>query len=240
MYANFILSQSRSLGAIVLNNMRKFAILLIMFAFLPSVSLAENILYIVGTVYPNDSVEINQLNIVPGIPTRYILPGNYRIDLRSEGGQLIASRNISVKFFLYADPPIPVNQSIVMMRVPYNPKMKTLEVYHGENKIYSLDIELCNYDSLCQSLQENLISCPSDCPPNQKDGLCLNRPDGLCDPDCFEGVDPDCNKAPDNARSNKPPISAYIVLGTTAIIAGILIIWNIRKLKRYKTQKVRN
>ena len=42
-------------------------------------------------------------------------------------------------------------------------------------------------------LTENHISCPGDCRSGYRDGLCDERKDGRCDPDCLEVEDFDCH-----------------------------------------------
>lgn len=51
----------------------------------------------------------------------------------------------------------------------------------------------CNENGACElNLGENSITCPEDCPPGSRDGLCNSIEEGICDPDCPLGVDPDC------------------------------------------------
>jgi hypothetical protein len=49
---------------------------------------------------------------------------------------------------------------------------------------------LCG-DGICDET-ENYANCPNECPSGGKDNYCDAIKDGLCDPDCLQGLDPDC------------------------------------------------
>ncbi len=52
---------------------------------------------------------------------------------------------------------------------------------------------LCNANGVCEpQIGENYLTCPQDCQPWAKDGICNPARDGHCDPDCAPGVDLDC------------------------------------------------
>ncbi|MEA3254930.1 MAG: hypothetical protein U9Q22_03740 [Candidatus Altiarchaeota archaeon] len=51
----------------------------------------------------------------------------------------------------------------------------------------------CNRNNICEIEEdENALTCPEDCSPDERDDLCNPLNDGVCDPDCREGKDPDC------------------------------------------------
>lgn len=53
----------------------------------------------------------------------------------------------------------------------------------------------CNSNGICEpNFGENYLTCPSDCQPWAKDGICNPARDGHCDPDCAPGIDLDCLK----------------------------------------------
>ena len=69
----------------------------------------------------------------------------------------------------------------------------------------------CNADGTCETeLDENALTCPQDCKPDQKDKLCDPLADGICDPDCTSGEDPDCvnvTTSTQAAGTTMPPLS---------------------------------
>ncbi|MCG2718054.1 MAG: PKD domain-containing protein [Nanoarchaeota archaeon] len=79
----------------------------------------------------------------------------------------------------------------INFRIPYSLSMYELRLYHGDNIIFSRILNFCNNNGVCDS-SENFESCPSDCPLDQNDVICIADEDGFCDPDCGEGIDPDC------------------------------------------------
>jgi hypothetical protein len=81
------------------------------------------------------------------------------------------------------------------LRVPYDEKVRTLEVYHAGTPVYSSALDFCNNNGTCDTAETNL-TCPKDCRKDRPDGICQKDLDGTCDPDCLPGVDPDCAGTP--------------------------------------------
>lgn len=75
-------------------------------------------------------------------------------------------------------------------------KIGATKVYTPTGKIQSNSLTVlvkCNQNGICETDEdENAITCPEDCSPRKRDELCNPLDDGICDPDCKEGVDPDC------------------------------------------------
>jgi len=51
---------------------------------------------------------------------------------------------------------------------------------------------ICNNNGECDD-GENFLSCEQDCPLEEEDNYCLPVSEGVCDPDCIEGLDEDCS-----------------------------------------------
>jgi hypothetical protein len=194
---------------------------------MPNIALAENILHIELTIYPNETAILNEMTLSEGIETRFLNPGEYEIDMLGQDNLSLYSRNFSVNFFILSDPPMPANKSELTLKIPYDPEMNILEVYKGDKLILSKEINLCNNNRLCETDYENFLSCPKDCPLDKNDSYCLNKSDGICDPDCFEGVDPDCNLSSSTSNQISHIYPALIVLIVLAL--GIIIIQKRRK-----------
>lgn len=79
--------------------------------------------------------------------------------------------------------------------LPFYDSSQVIKVYYKKDLILetSLSNYICDQDGKCDE-NEDFLSCPSDCPSGEEDGLCDRQKDGKCDPDCIEefGLDIDC------------------------------------------------
>ena len=152
---------------------------------------AEKVLSVSFIISRNDSVQLKSLFLEDAYATKYISPGEYRIQITDNSRELY-SIPLNVVFFLMSDPPASMDSVSVELRIPYLQEMRHLILYKKETKIFETDIKLCNNNGVCDIGYETGMSCPSDCSPDKKDGVCVKDTDGVCDPDCASGVDPDC------------------------------------------------
>ena len=152
---------------------------------------AEKVLSVSFIISRNDSVQLKSLFLEDAYATKYISPGEYRIQITDNSRELY-SIPLNVVFFLMSDPPASMDSVSVELRIPYLQEMRHLILYKKETKIFETDIKLCNNNGVCDIGYETSMSCPSDCFPDKKDGVCVKDTDGICDPDCASGVDPDC------------------------------------------------
>ncbi len=94
-------------------------------------------------------------------------------------------------------PPIPgqntrLDSVIMPIQLPYNPKANKIEISsQWETKTFDIGQFTCSQNNICD-FGENGITCPNDCNENN-DGICVNKIDNFCDPDCF-GKDLDCKR----------------------------------------------
>ncbi len=98
-------------------------------------------------------------------------------------------------FFLFSDPPQELNETSVLLILPYDPRAKYVKVYHEnvEKLSFNLQESLCNINRVCEGY-ENYYSCPNDCSLYAEDGVCASVSfDGGCDPDCPANIDLDCS-----------------------------------------------
>jgi beta propeller repeat protein len=150
-------------------------------------------------IYPNDTVKEDKIILRRGKPTNYYQKGeDYNLISTDENGKVIWSQ----KFNLYFDYMGPVVSGVdysgiryaylpFSYKIPYGQQMYELKLYHEDKVIYTKILNFCNKNGICDST-ETYLTCPCDCPLNQRDGICIPNSDGVCDPDCAEGVDPDC------------------------------------------------
>jgi hypothetical protein len=152
---------------------------------------AEKVLSVNFIVFRNDSVQLKSLFLEDAYATKYISPGEYRLQI-TDASKEVYSVPLNMPFFLMSDPPERIDPVSVELRIPYQQDMRHLILYKKETKIFETDIILCNNNGVCDVGYETCISCPTDCSPDKKDGVCVKDTDGVCDPDCAPGVDQDC------------------------------------------------
>jgi len=152
---------------------------------------AEKVLSVSFIISRNDSVQLKSLFLEDAYATKYISPGEYKIQI-TDNSREIYSIPLNIAFFLMSDPPASMDSVSVELRIPYRQEMRHLILYKNETKIFETDIKLCNNNGICDIGYETGMSCPLDCSPDKKDGVCVKDTDRVCDPDCASGVDLDC------------------------------------------------
>jgi hypothetical protein len=175
---------------------------------------ASDILLVDLVVHKNDSVELRELRITSGRPLIDIESGPYRIEVTDSNGTVVLDRDLMISFLIMSDPPVETDQSFVSLRIPYNSRMKHVNIYKADKQIFSQDLRLCNNNGICDTDYESSLSCPKDCPPYREDKTCINDSDGICDPDCLSGLDPDCS----SGNLGFLPYVLFVVLLILAIV----------------------
>ncbi len=153
---------------------------------------AEQILEIDVDIYKNDSVSLNTMRVIESAPSIYIEPGDYKIEILNAAGEKIFEQQYRLLFMILSDPPTETDYDTVYLKTNYVPEMRKVKIYDKDTEIFSHDIELCNSDGVCDEAYETIFNCPNDCSPEKKESICNSDADGVCDPNCAEGVDPDC------------------------------------------------
>lgn len=97
-------------------------------------------------------------------------------------------------------------------RIPYSNTLQQLPLFHTTTRIFQKELNFCSGNGICDSTEIH-GTCPDGCPLDRKDGVCMNRKDTFCAPDCASGV---------------PLLFAGIGIVTIAGIAGG---WSILKRK---------
>lgn len=87
------------------------------------------------------------------------------------------------------------NSSLISVFLNYNPKISRLIIHDMSDEMLNVNLiqyNRCNLNNICDE-NENKLLCPEDCYNSDKDGVCQNIEDGVCneDPDCVT-EDPDC------------------------------------------------
>lgn len=129
------------------------------------------------------------------VPWNASVPGIMRLDLLKQDGMVLSSYGFYPDFLLLSDPPQELNETAVLLVLPYGQGDRYLKVYSPAGEELSLDLqqELCNGNGKCDR-SENYYSCPKDCSLNSRDGVCAGVSyDGGCDPDCPARLDLDCS-----------------------------------------------
>ena len=146
-----------------------------------------------------DNIKSLALSVVNGSETWCGTDGPYEIQLLDKEGNILKSRNFSISFILYTDPPRSLDESGVSCDLEFDiTRAESLVIKHDGKIIHSEDIKdkFCNNDLTCNNY-ENIVSCPKDCNASSEDGYCTGLSDGICDPDCASVHDPDCPESKD-------------------------------------------
>lgn len=132
---------------------------------------AEEVLFLMFTVYKNDTLSVSDLRVTDA---PILLPkdkGDYNIEITNTEDKIIFSSRIEVQFIILTDPPTETDESLILLKIPWNESMTEIKFYHLGNLISI--IELCNKNGQCESSKgENFINCPQDCP---KSAVCRNN-----------------------------------------------------------------
>ena len=93
----------------------------------------------------------------------------------------------------------------MILFLPFLENAKTVSFEHGKSILAEEDLGiLCNNNGECGE-RENYLSCEEDCPLEKEDEYCTGVADGICDPDCSQGIDPDCaGGTPGPSRTAEP------------------------------------
>ncbi len=160
-------------------------------------------------IYPDDKVKEEKVILSYGRPTRYYQKGqDYKLSVLNESGKVLWSQTFDI-YFDY-NGPVYLNKDYSEIkyqsfpfsyRIPYKKGMHKLVLYHKDKIIFSRILNFCNNNKVCDAT-ETYQTCPNDCPLDKKDKICIDRAEGICDPDCLKGIDPDCEGECGNAICN--------------------------------------
>jgi hypothetical protein len=181
----------------------------------------ESILEINLLVDNKDKVTTNNISINFGEPLIEMGFGtNYSLRALDQLNNIVYRKDFDLDFFVFSDPPQPVNETFVYDRIRYNDSLRKIELYHNNSLIFSYNLSFCNNNSICGP-NENFYSCPSDCEPWAKDGICRDVRDYKCDADCSENTDPDCFSLMLNIRWNLVSYPVMLNISTASLLQAI-------------------
>jgi hypothetical protein len=150
---------------------------------------AEKLVEIDFLISNDDYVSLENIRTFEGVAPNS-QEGDYVISLKDNQNNLVNQVPFD-SVFLLLDPTEEVNEIPATITLPYK-QQTALEIQHKDKIIFSDNLNLCDNDNTCQE-NENVISCPKDCPSGGKDLYCDRIQDDICDPDCIKNNDPDCS-----------------------------------------------
>jgi hypothetical protein len=151
-------------------------------------------------ISPDDTVVEDKIILSYGRLTKYYQNGeDYKLTVVDQSGAAIWSQAFNIYFDYNGPVYLDVDYSKIRYKnfpfhykIPYIRGMHKLVLDHKNKIIFYKILNFCNKNKICDSTETHL-TCPCDCPLDKKDKICIPRKDGICDPDCLEGVDPDCD-----------------------------------------------
>jgi len=153
----------------------------------------EDILRVDLFAYENGSVEFaGNMHVLQGAMTPMPAVSDYKINFEDDQSRVLSTHFFMVSFW-GGEPVAHLDRTNLFLKLPYNRNASNLIVYVNGSRTLTVSLDvLCNSDGVC-STHENTVSCPEDCPTDEKDGMCMGLiSDGICDPDCPTVKDPDC------------------------------------------------
>jgi hypothetical protein len=161
--------------------------------------LSSSLIELLLSIKPDFSVVEEYILLSYGRPTRHFRwEGDFDLVVYGKGEKVFWQQSLGVPFdyngpvYLgmdYSD--VKAESFSLSYSIPYEPGMENLVLLHKGEQIFSKELNFCNQDGKCGTT-ETYHTCPEDCPLEGKDKICIDRAEGVCDPDCLEGVDPDC------------------------------------------------
>jgi len=198
--------------------MKKIILLMVIAALLTMPGSAQMVCELEFTIYKNDAVELNKIQVMPGMASEIpsgIISSDYVLHVLDSNRNIIKEAHLPVSFLLLSNPPQETDRSRIWVELEYDSFWRFLEIYHNDSRIFQKDMgPRCNGDSICDP-EENWISCPRDCPSGSEDGWCDRVKDGTCDPDCMEGVDSDCELGTTTVGATTLPSTLPTTIPTT-------------------------
>jgi hypothetical protein len=189
---------------------------------------AETVMEVTVDFSASGNAGIQSVKVVQGTPTKSRENAKFVVKTATQYNEEISAVGVFVSFYspdLFGD----INEVVETVKLPFTGKEKYVVVEFNGNEVLKQDVDLmlCNDNRVCDST-ETFLSCPRDCPLNEKDGFCLRQADGICDPDCLKNVDKDCVKEFSNKNSiekeDEKKEGAFPLVFWVLLVAGILII----------------
>ena len=152
----------------------------------------------------NEDSEEVQLNNILVMQTDFIRTVQsqdiYEMIISDDTGMPVYSTFLPISYLtIYEFGNISINNNVdsndteVVIEAPYSPSWHTLKIIKNNTILLEENIGelLCNNNNSCNNF-ENYYSCEADCPNSGPDNTCQSEENGICDPDCAEGIDIDC------------------------------------------------
>src|SRR3989344_1458177 len=149
----------------------------------------------------HDSVSIEEIKVdrsLYGVSQEGHSP--FHILIEDENNEVLIEKALDIYDFYFYSPEDSndsgmelINYTSIEFKTQYSSDWNTLKVYKNNTLLLEENIAelLCNNDQMCDNF-ENYYSCEADCPNSGQDNTCQSEENGICDPDCAEGIDIDC------------------------------------------------
>jgi len=177
-----------------------------------------------------DNVELTALDIGKGERQRFFdeETGPYQLSIMDSNGDVLDNHSFDVDFWVYSDPPAPLNYSSHRYRLKYYSTAAEIVIEHNGKEIFQRNLSAegnCTENNICGN-SENAFNCFRDCGPSSHDEYCTGLADRVCDPDCNMSEDIDCINT-----SQQTPFQCLAPAGMIFLLAVAAIRYSFERCK---------
>ncbi len=156
-----------------------------------AIAQSDKVFVLFMNIHNDDRVEFINFEVISGTPNIEPLEsGTHPIKIISFDNKVVFESALQINFKTFRETidengtmsgeEVELESVEKYLRLPYFADAKSIELYHGDNLIYTLNVAdyLCNKNNVCEE-NENAQNCPSDCrttttiPPGGKDNTVL-------------------------------------------------------------------
>lgn len=187
-----------------------------------SLAFDDKIIKVSMIIYKNNTAFLDEVKSIIGNVNEKTEIGDYKLLERDKDNKVLWHTRRDISFVILTRGKVLSLKKVVHSdKLPFFKNLRWIELQHNETVLFKEKVDLCDKNFICQGY-ENYLSCPLDCPLAASDEYCVNKKDGVCDPDCLTGADPDCELSLDK-RKKVFTLKGYIYPNDTVQVLDLSI-----------------